>query len=53
MTGYGTAQLESQGLSISAEVKSLNSKHLDTLIKLPKVFFDKETMEKNIDQLVD
>ncbi len=42
MTGYGTAQLENDTLSISVEVKSLNSKYLDTMIKLPKVFFDKE-----------
>jgi uncharacterized protein (TIGR00255 family) len=48
MTGYGTAQLENDSLSISVEVKSLNSKYLDTVIKLPKVFFDKEIEVKKI-----
>ena len=42
MTGYGVAQLENDTLSITAEVKTLNAKYLDTVIKLPKVFFDKE-----------
>ena len=48
MTGYGTAQLENDSLSISVEVKSLNSKYLDTVIKLPRVFFDKEIEVKKI-----
>jgi uncharacterized protein (TIGR00255 family) len=48
MTGYGVAQLENDSLSITAEVKTLNSKYLDTVIKLPKVFFDKEVETKKI-----
>ena len=48
MTGYGIAQLENNSLSIVVEVKSLNSKYLDTVIKLPKVFFDKEVEVKKI-----
>ena len=48
MTGYGIAQLENDTLSISVEIKSLNSKYLDTVIKLPKVFFDKEVEVKKI-----
>ena len=48
MTGYGMAQLESDSLGILVEVKSLNSKYLDTVIKLPKVFFDKEVEIKKI-----
>ena len=48
MTGYGLAQLETDTLSISVEIKSLNSKFLDTVIKLPKVFFDKEVEVKKI-----
>ena len=46
MTGYGLAQLENDALSISVEIKSLNSKFLDTVIKLPKAFFDKEVEVK-------
>lgn len=48
MTGYGLAQLENDVLSISVEVKTLNSKFLDTVIKLPKVFFDKEVEIKKV-----
>jgi uncharacterized protein (TIGR00255 family) len=48
MTGYGLAQLENDVLSISVELKSLNSKFTDTVIKLPKVFFDKEVEVKKV-----
>jgi len=48
MTGYGSAQLENDSLGITVEVKSLNSKYLDTVIKLPRVFFDKEIEVKKI-----
>lgn len=48
MTGYGIASLENNVLSISVEVKSLNSKFLDTMVKLPKVFFDREIEVKNM-----
>ena len=48
MTGYGIASLENNALSISVEVKSLNSKFLDTVIKLPKSFFDKEIDVKKL-----
>lgn len=48
MTGYGLAQQENDTLSISVEIKSLNSKFLDTVIKLPKVYFDKEVEVRKI-----
>ncbi len=48
MTGYGIASLENNVLSISVEVKSLNSKFLDTVIKLPRSFFDKEIEVKKL-----
>ncbi len=48
MTGYGLAALENNVVSISAEVKSLNAKFLDTIIKLPKVFFDREIEVRNL-----
>lgn len=53
MTGYGVAQLDSDILNITVEVKSLNSKYADTVVKLPKVFFDKEVEVKKVitDQL--
>jgi len=48
MTGYGLAQLENETLSISVELKSLNSKYTDTIIKLPRVFFEKEIEVKKV-----
>jgi len=42
MTGFGVCQLETDNVSISVEVRALNSKFLDANIKLPKSFFDKE-----------
>lgn len=35
MTGFGSSRFSENGLEISVEVKSLNSKHLDANIKLP------------------
>ena len=42
MTGFGQAILNSGTLSISVEVKSLNSKFLDVNIRLPRKFSEKE-----------
>jgi len=48
MTGYGSASLEQEGLRISVEVRSLNSKFLDTLIKTPRQLVSKEIEVKSI-----
>ncbi len=48
MTGYGLASLENDLLSIVVEVKTLNSKFLDSVVKLPKVYFDKEIEVKRL-----
>lgn len=48
MTGYGGSRRESEGIKIHVEVKSLNSKFLDPLIKLPKEFSDKELEVKSL-----
>lgn len=42
MTGYGTAVFENENIRVVIDVKSLNSKFLDTNIRLPKIFADKE-----------
>lgn len=42
MTGYGLASFEDEKVSISVEIKTLNSKFLDAFIKLPRAFADKE-----------
>jgi uncharacterized protein (TIGR00255 family) len=48
MTGFGSATLETESISISVEVKSINSKGQDFTIKLPKAFQDKELEVKNL-----
>src|SRR6478609_5628775 len=42
MTGYGIASMENEQLSVTVEIKSLNSKFLDASIKLPREYADKE-----------
>ncbi len=48
MTGYGTSVLENEKIRVVAEVKSLNSKFLDTAIRLPRIFADKELEVRNL-----
>lgn len=42
MTGYGSAKLENDKLSVNVEIRTLNSKNLDATIKLPKTLNEKE-----------
>lgn len=42
MTGFGNATIETESLSVTAEVKTLNSKFLDIYCRLPRQFADKE-----------
>jgi uncharacterized protein (TIGR00255 family) len=42
MTGFGQASLDSNGTTLTIEVRSLNSKFLDLSLRLPKLFSDKE-----------
>lgn len=53
MTGYGTATYESETMTVSVEVKTLNSKFLDVNLRLPRLFSDKEMEVRNLlaDQL--
>ncbi|NJM94475.1 MAG: YicC family protein [Cytophagales bacterium] len=48
MTGFGHASFENEAYSISAEVKSLNSKFLDASIRLPKAFVHKDIVLRNL-----
>jgi uncharacterized protein (TIGR00255 family) len=48
MTGFGRAESFTDDLNIVVEIKSLNSKYLDTMIKMPKVFSDKEIEVRNL-----
>jgi len=48
MTGFGRSELFSEDLNVIVEIKSLNSKHLDSLIKIPKIFSEKEIEIRNM-----
>lgn len=47
MTGYGSASLETETLSLFVEVKSLNSKFLELNLKIPRDYSDKEVELRN------
>ena len=42
MTGYGVARLSDEGLSVAAEVRSVNNRFLDIVIKTPRALFSYE-----------
>lgn len=42
MTGYGKSEFRKDGIFVSVEVKSINSRFLDISLKLPKVLQSKE-----------
>ncbi|MBX2842799.1 MAG: YicC family protein [Flammeovirgaceae bacterium] len=48
MTGFGRVVLETEELSVQIELKTLNSKFLDSNIKMSYLFFDKEIEIKNL-----
>ena len=48
MTGFGSAKGNSGKLEISVEVKSVNNRHLDCSVKLPRVFTSIEETLKSI-----
>ena len=48
MTGYGSAEAITEKYTLKVELKSLNSKYLDLILKLPKDFSDREMEIKSI-----
>jgi uncharacterized protein (TIGR00255 family) len=50
MTGFGSAFLETETLSISVEIKTLNSKFSDIYCKMPKTYSAKEIEIRNLMQ---
>lgn len=48
MTGYGVATLETDTVSVTAEVKSLNSKNLEIFVRMPRAFSEKEIEIRNM-----
>jgi len=50
MTGFGRGDATSQGISITVEAKSVNSRYLDISLRLPQAIQDKELELKEIIQ---
>lgn len=48
MTGYGLAKGQHEGLNITVEIRTLNSKFLDAQVRLPRNFQDKELDVRNL-----
>lgn len=48
MTGFGKAEVQFNGKSITVEVKSLNSKQLDLNVKTPMIYRDREYDIRNL-----
>ena len=44
MTGYGKSSFANDNIKITIEIKSINSKQLDLLIRVPSVFRDQEQL---------
>lgn len=47
MTGYGKATFADDDIKITVEFKSVNSKQLDLLLRVPAIFRDQETILRN------
>jgi uncharacterized protein (TIGR00255 family) len=47
MTGFGKATVESATISVTAEIKSLNSKFLDIYCRLPRAYSEREIEIRN------
>ncbi|MCH5225097.1 MAG: YicC family protein [Muribaculaceae bacterium] len=47
MTGYGKASYTNSNIKISVDIKSINSKQLDLMLRLPSVFREQETYLRN------
>ena len=48
MTGFGQASASIGNLSITVEIKSLNSKYMDLSIRLPRLYSEKELEVRNL-----
>jgi uncharacterized protein (TIGR00255 family) len=46
MTGFGRARREIDGLGLEIEIRSVNHRHLDLRVRLPRVLVDQETAIK-------
>ncbi len=48
MTGFGASRIETDKMNLSIEIKTLNSKFLDTIARLPSIFSSKEIEVKKM-----
>ena len=48
MTGYGKATVATDALKITVEIKSINSKQLDLILRVPSLFREQETAIRTI-----
>jgi len=48
MTGYGKAKVNIENANFNIEIKSLNSKQIDTTIKMPSIYKAKEIALRNL-----
>lgn len=48
MTGFGRGEAASDGLTLTAEIKSVNSRYLDISLRLPQVIQEKELKIKEL-----
>ncbi len=48
MTGYGIATIESEALSVTVEIKTLNSKFLDIFCRIPRPYSEREIEIRNL-----
>jgi uncharacterized protein (TIGR00255 family) len=48
MTGYGIANVESESLSVTVEIKTLNSKFLDIFCRIPRQYSEREIEIRNL-----
>jgi uncharacterized protein (TIGR00255 family) len=48
MTGFGRAEISRDGINISAEVRSVNSRYLDLTLRLPRSISQREKELKDI-----
>ncbi|MBU1822263.1 MAG: YicC family protein [Bacteroidetes bacterium] len=48
MTGYGIATVEAESLSVTVEIKTLNSKFLDIFCRIPRQYSEREIEIRNL-----
>tara|TARA_B100001142_G_scaffold330093_1_gene396137 strand:+ start:1302 stop:2159 length:858 start_codon:yes stop_codon:yes gene_type:complete len=48
MTGYGKAEIKLENINISIEIKSLNSKQLDSKVKISSIYREKEVIIRRL-----